>query len=368
MKKIGSFRLRRVSLRTFSPILLCCFGCGATDSDGIGPVLSGAWETAPKSVSLDVNPFEAAEAVALAEDTPVVLNAHFESGDAVVVYNLGAVAAGEGITVRKPDIAEGYVSVAFFDDQYDLLALGALWAPDGIGYRTNIECPVSAASEAVYLALSVPDASVPADLSVEVVRGPGAGTPPVAPRDVVLDFQGANNVTIGLGEPMRIPPFNAADVSSRFEGMTEEITAMVEDFVREDFEALGIAVHNSAGMTPDGREAPVVYIGPADIPPAGAAGGDAVVDTAGLYVFESYHPGSGQLARVIANVVSHEAGHLFGLNHTTDPNDIMQPTGSFSQLLIDRSFRHAPLAREVFPIGAQDGAKWIVARTAGGGH
>jgi hypothetical protein len=81
--------------------------------------------------------------------------------------------------------------------------------------------------------------------------------------------------------------------------------------------------------------------------------------------FNQLDPSSGQMAQAIANVTSHELGHLLGLVHTDDPAGIMDVTASLSQLLANQRFRRAPLYTAVFPIGAQDGLQYLLDAAGG---
>ena len=57
----------------------------------------------------------------------------------------------------------------------------------------------------------------------------------------------------------------------------------------------------------------------------------------------------------IGNVAAHEVGHLLGLNHVDNINDLMDTTGGPSTLLLNQSFMTSPLDATIFYIGVQDG-------------
>ncbi|MFQ5592347.1 MAG: matrixin family metalloprotease, partial [Phycisphaerae bacterium] len=79
------------------------------------------------------------------------------------------------------------------------------------------------------------------------------------------------------------------------------------------------------------------------------------------------HPSAAEMSTAIANVASHEVGHLLGLAHTADSLGIMDVTASLSELLADQDFRRSPLYYEVFPIGHQDAIQTLVDTVGGDG-
>jgi hypothetical protein len=56
----------------------------------------------------------------------------------------------------------------------------------------------------------------------------------------------------------------------------------------------------------------------------------------------------------IGNIVAHEAGHLLGLNHVTDPTALMDGVSPADTFVSDQDFKVAPLSDDILPIGNQD--------------
>ncbi len=48
-------------------------------------------------------------------------------------------------------------------------------------------------------------------------------------------------------------------------------------------------------------------------------------------------------------------GHLLGLHHVANINDLMDTTGNSGTFLLDQEWLDSPLDQTVFPIGTQDG-------------
>jgi hypothetical protein len=61
-----------------------------------------------------------------------------------------------------------------------------------------------------------------------------------------------------------------------------------------------------------------------------------------------------ELGTAIGNIAAHELGHLLGLNHVDNVNDVMDPSGGTLTLLGDMHFLTSPLDPMIAPIGTQD--------------
>ena len=91
----------------------------------------------------------------------------------------------------------------------------------------------------------------------------------------------------------------------------------------------------------------------------------AIVFTDTFAAFMRLEPSVSEMSTALANVASHEAGHLFGLVHTSDSLGIMDVTAGLSELLRNQHFRMSPLNSFVFPIGYQDAIQCLL-DTVGG--
>ena len=91
----------------------------------------------------------------------------------------------------------------------------------------------------------------------------------------------------------------------------------------------------------------------------------AIVFAESFAAFMQLDPTIDEMAQALANVASHEIGHLLGLVHTEDPTDLMDVTASLNALMRDQSFGKSPIYRIVFPLGYQDSAQLLLDSVGG---
>jgi hypothetical protein len=181
---------------------------------------------------------------------------------------------------------------------------------------------------------------------------------------IVLEFDGAVGARAGGRGPMDIPPFDAAAIDSRYAGRTGEMIDAIVRFVRQDFAGLNVAFYRSGDPAIPDHDTTSLYFGLYDEGLLGLAdyvdvqnanlNQAAIIYTETFELFMPFNPSVEQMAQTIANVASHEAGHLLGLHHTEDVRGIMDISASAFEMTLDQTFRRSKLERNVFRVGAQD--------------
>lgn len=200
--------------------------------------------------------------------------------------------------------------------------------------------------------------------SIRVSHAEGNPTGP-RPQVVWLDFAGGDSVQIG-GEPIEVMrPFSAESISGRLNGQTAAITEMVIAKMQQDFAPFNVQLFNSKHHTrPNGPLAKIYFgnfnrsfLGLADNVDTGnlVLAQEAIVYAEDIALFENLKPSAYEVAQCLANTGAHELGHLLGLEHTSDPWDLMSTAATARQVLEnDASFLRAVLNATVFPTGWQD--------------
>jgi len=231
-------------------------------------------------------------------------------------------------------------------------------------------------SKACYIAVSAtPGYSARGNYALSASKTDGQAMPNARPQTILLSFTGGSNVKIGSRSPVEVPTFNAADINTVYTGETQALIDEVVFRVREDYADLDVTILStsegdrySSGMTR-------IYFGTFDPALLGVAEGVdeynsdtdqvAIIFTDTFSAFMQLNPTMEEMGLALANVTSHEIGHLLGLIHTADPQGIMDVTASLNQLLTDQTFRGSRIYEDVFPVGFQDALQMLL-DTVGG--
>ncbi len=364
-------------------LCLCLCGCdGGVDSifgggsrSTLGASIIQDANDSPHYESNSNNAFRTAEFVDVEFDPRSIRGTITGSSD-VDVYDLGPVAPGDRIVVEMTADTSLDGAIALFDES-DASLLVNDHRNVYLGRTTPfIDVVIRNPSSACYVVASAtPNYSARGDYSLLAYKESPVALPARHPNTILLAFDGDDNVRIGARSLIDVPPFNPASIDPVYSGWADEMIREIVAGVREDYRGLDVTILSTSEGAVYDRKMTRLYFGTFDAALLGVAEGvdefnsdavqEAIVFTDTFQAFMLIDPTVSEMAHAIANVASHEVGHLLGLVHTDDPLGVMDVTASLRDLLEDQEFRFSPLYADVFPIGSQDAVQKLL-DTVGG--
>jgi hypothetical protein len=201
----------------------------------------------------------------------------------------------------------------------------------------------------------------------------GYDVPATQPQTVYLNFGAGAGVLVHLHSPVSFDPFDAAMTGAPYVGKTAEMKAAIVAAMRADYSRYNLTFVTSDEVQPSGAYT-TVHFGGVDNSLLGLADDvdsynkeqtqSAIVFVESFSLYQNMGLTVDEMALMIANVASHELGHLLGLYHTKAPNDLMDTTGTAWDLAGDQAFLRAELEASVFPTGMEDSPA-LLERTLG---
>lgn len=327
--------------------------------------------------SADNNAFDKAEQLVW-EGEPLGVEGAVQSESDVDVYDLGPMAAGDRIMAEltTSDTLDGVIGL--FDGDGSSLLIND-HRNVYMGRRDPfVDVVAREASTHCYLAVAAtPGYQANGTYTLVATKELGDPIPSKSPATFLLVFSGGQSVRIGSRPAIDVPPFDAADIGPEYDGLTDYLIDAVVAKVREDFAPFDVTILSTSEGAQFESGMSRLFFGTYDPALLGVAEGvdefnsdqqqEAIVFTDTFSVFERVSPTTDEMAQALANVSSHEIGHLLGLVHTADPGGIMDVTASLSEILADQAFTRSPIYDLVFPIGDQDAVTYLV-DTVGGDY
>ena len=320
--------------------------------------------------------FATASLFPLVVDEPQAVQGSIDHASDVDVYELGEMFAGDRLVVDIVSDSRLDAIVAVFDADANLLYLN-----DDRDYFAGLVDPhidfvLRRATDTCYVAVaSSPSARSTGTYTLATAVMPEVDVPQPQPQTVLLNFDGTAAVEFGGRRPVVIPAFDADTISSSLAGDTDLLIDLILETVREDYAGLNVEVYTSRDGVDPGPDISTIHFGAYDRALLGVAENidefneraiqEGIVFTDTFQVFNVLDPTIEQFAQALANVASHEIGHLLGLVHTADTRGLMDITASLRQLMRDQVFSRSPLENLTFPLGFQDAPLALIESVGG---
>lgn len=364
------------SATALSSMLTGCAALGGSTggADGSPTVLGSRVEPAGSGGN---DSFDSSEFLALPSDGKVITYSDLASPNDVDVFDLGPVVAGDRLTVWVTAEDELDPAAALFDADGHSMIVNDDRSYFGGNWNSYINAVVRHDTDHCYVAVAGSvKSSTAGGYSLELDRSEGSGSTTAPSSQVIyLNFDGAENVAIGPRDPVNVPAFEQSTIAQSWPNQIDELIELVVSRIRTDFEGLDVLILSSHEQSAPTSIYSVIHFGAHDPALLGVAENvdefnerkaqPAIVFVDTFSAFISLDPTIEEMAQALANVGSHEVGHLLGLNHTADPRGLMDISASLQELLGNQAFSTSPLDFAVFPIGAQDAIKLLVEAVGG---
>jgi len=283
-------------------------------------------------------------------------------------FQLGTLTAGDVLKIEP--LTENVESVYFYTDDYTLLS------------NWNREYGTSSGEINIFIPRDLPNAFLRVNLAylsdkgnpiLHITRNTGGSAPVPAVQTVVLNFAGDDSVTFRSGY---IFPTSVG----AFPGSEEDRSAVIEAF-KSAFQEVNAPLNVLTDTDPPPAEPySTIYIG--TISPSIGQNVDGVsefidwqnetnddvclinVESEWLAYVRTFYPAF--YGQAIGRVAAHEMGHLLGLVHVTDPDDIMRTDSKGNVVKVDsflsRRFKRSSIAEfyldsdtsDIWTLGYQD--------------
>lgn len=318
--------------------------------------------------------FTAPQPISLPPKSLIDIQASLSTVGDIDIYDIGAVPAGQQISVAASCSQDLNLAAAVFDEQQRLLSCN-----DDRSWQVDTEPSLATVIRHdcqhcyVVIAASPTVTQAQGSYTLRIMRDDTVD-PQARPQVLYLDFAGRKFVRLPDGTTADIPAFDARNIDVSYAGQTAAMEDAIIQRMRHHYARFDVQLVSSTEVPTIPQDASIIYFGLYSPELLGLADSVdeyntdlsqmAIIYTDTFSLFMPLSPSVDEMAQAIANVASHESGHLLGLEHTQDWGDLMDTTAPADALMKDQEFKTAPLYNQVFPIGQQD-AVMLLTETVG---
>ncbi len=313
--------------------------------------------TAKSDSELEPNDdFSSAQKITDNDTSSITISGTLSNSFDTDIFNIGELTSGTklNIEINSQDLSSYQaLTIALFDKDYDIAYLEDV---DVTPYYQSAFTHTIRKQGTYFIGISAQDNYLPENFGYDIrISKSSVFTPSPSSQIVYLDFNGASNISLGDDFYSYLRPFSKA--TNKYDD--EQLADMIVNLVKQDYKGLNIQFissydspapilpHTTVYITGDYDE----YLGLSEhVDWYNADSSDYAVVFAGTFDTAGFT--MQEYAQSIANVISHELGHLLGLIHTDDDTELMDEATPASKLVENQDFHRAPIVD--FPIGWQD--------------
>lgn len=317
---------------------------------------------------------DSASALSLDGSAEITFVGEIDSSDDIDVYELGQIDPGDRLYIDIAHTSGNLDPVAaVFDTAEELVAFNDDRDPAN-DLDPLIDFIYRGDSDTLFLgivAYASTDSSGEYEVTVRVERD--LGVPDPEQQIVYLNWAGGENVLIpNVGLFDELTPFNATDVGLSAD-VTEELKDLALQVAQDQYAGFNVVFISSDDSARPTVPHSTIWFGGTNPRAFGISeqidgynsdqSDDSIIYTSSFVDAFGLQPSVDRMGIALGSTIAHETGHLLGLVHTSDCDDLMGTTCSNVRILFPRTLKTAVVDSLVFPFGVQDSEQilaWVV--------